>query len=121
MNLIDGVILVEILRNPNILCIIVSFVLIIVGLIIIKLADFIMFDGFDFFKLILGCFFVVFGLFFSSFCYIFDKSNIFLKPNGQYKVVITSEVNAEEFQSTYEIVDFKDSYFIIKENKKDEY
>lgn len=47
-------------------------------------------------------------------------TTFFQEPNGKYRVAVDDEVDMDEFQCIYEIVDYKDGVYTIKNKDAEE-
>ena len=123
MNFIDGVILVEEMKSlpdewfiKGIIVLIAVLMVLITGLKITlnEKASVISIVG-SLICILVGTVGTVIGL------GIFSRVDYFniQEPNGKYRVVVTNEVDMDEFQRTYDIVDYKDGVYTIKNKDAD--
>lgn len=118
MNFIDGVILVEEMKSiPNewyikgIIVLVAALMVAITGIKINKINEASVISGVaSLICILLSIAGIVIGLgIFSS----ADYFNI-QEPNEKYRVVVTDAVDMDEFQHTYEIVDYENGVYTIK-------
>lgn len=106
MEFIDGVILVETKTSLPVWAIVVVFILAIISILAGSSA---LKKAFSNGKYALFCSVVCLV---SALCELGIATD-FQEPNGKYRVVVTNEVDMDEFQRTYEIVDYKDGVYTI--------
>jgi len=115
MEFIDGVTIIKECTDNSAICaimIIPSMVAAALGTGIIKIAEKLVHNK------IIATIVTVSGLAFTLICvvmmFLITQMDKFQKPNGKYEVTVSSDVDMNEFQSKYDIIDFKNGVYTVK-------
>ena len=112
MDFIDGVILIEeVWRFPK-MFLIITFLIPVLGLMIIHCTPR-CFEKKESGRYLILRLIIITVMVANTYELYKDPLNL-EKPTGEYKVIVTAEADMTEFQDTYEIVDYKDGVYTIK-------